>query len=237
MDNMTEEEQKLSKEAADHVKANKRELIERFASLDRYLPDERPVSVFMAGSPGAGKTEFSKRLLETFSNQAVRIDADEVRAWIPDKTRGDANIYQKASTDGAQKLYDHALHKNLNAVLDGTFAYVKAIENVKRSLDYNRRVEIYFLYQDPLVSWRFTKDREKMDRRNVPQEVFIRAFIDSMSNVGSVKAQFGKQVVLNVVVKDYSKSLDLLRLNVDNLEKHLPRRYTKVELEQMLNDY
>ena len=98
-------------------------------------------------------------------------------------------------------------------------------------------MEIYFLYQDPLVSWRFTKDREKVDKRNVPKEVFVKAFLESMTNVQAVKAQFGDRIILNVVVKDYSKSLDRLSLNVGNIEKHLPVRYSRVELERTINDY
>ena len=35
-----------------------------FVLQNRYWPDAQPISIFMAGSPGAGKTEFSKRLIK-----------------------------------------------------------------------------------------------------------------------------------------------------------------------------
>ena len=43
------------------------------------LPDAEPVSIFMAGSPGAGKTEASKALVREFRDP-VRIDPDELRS-------------------------------------------------------------------------------------------------------------------------------------------------------------
>lgn len=234
MSTMTEEEQRLSRVATAYVRDHKRELIERFASLEHYLPDNRPVSIFMAGSPGAGKTEFSKRLMESFESQPVRIDADEIREWIPDRHSNDASVFQKACTDGVQKLYDHVLHKRLNVILDGTFAYAKVTENVGRSLKHRRKVEIYFLYQDPLLSWKFTKDREKEEHRNVPKDTFINAFFASQDNVDQVKQQFGKDVELNVVIKNFDKDLESLNLNVEKVESHLPKRYTKEELEAAL---
>lgn len=47
--------ERASQYARDNGKKISKELTERFAS------EEHPVSIFMAGSPGAGKTEASKR--------------------------------------------------------------------------------------------------------------------------------------------------------------------------------
>ncbi len=51
---------KEAEEAKKFIKKNKKLLIEKFANLDLYKPVVSPVTIFMAGSPGAGKTEFSK---------------------------------------------------------------------------------------------------------------------------------------------------------------------------------
>jgi len=99
----------------------------------------------MAGSPGAGKTEVSKRLIEEFENKPVRIDADEIRQMFDGYTGTNAHIFQSACTMGVNKLYDYALERRFNVILDGTFAYAKALENVGRSLCRNREVRIYYL--------------------------------------------------------------------------------------------
>ena len=48
----------------------------------------------------------------------------------------------------------------IHVIIDGTFAYGNALENIERSLKYKRIVELWFVYQDPLKAWEFTKIRE-----------------------------------------------------------------------------
>ena len=69
----------LQEQAVAHIKANKCNLLEEFAADSVYPPQEEPISIFMAGSPGAGKTEFSKQ------NQVDSYDLNSA-AWsdIPD---------------------------------------------------------------------------------------------------------------------------------------------------------
>ena len=49
----------LSDEAIKFVKSHKNEIVSKFANKLKYPPVEKPFTIFMAGSPGAGKTEFS----------------------------------------------------------------------------------------------------------------------------------------------------------------------------------
>lgn len=63
---MTEEEKTISDAAIKYIKGHKDELIRCFADTATFLPTITPVTVFMAGSPGAGKTEFSKRFIGGF---------------------------------------------------------------------------------------------------------------------------------------------------------------------------
>lgn len=52
----------VGEEAKQYIKEHKKELCEKFASKEIYLPTAEPSSYFMAGSPGAGKTEYSNLL-------------------------------------------------------------------------------------------------------------------------------------------------------------------------------
>lgn len=75
---LDEDEQILSEAAYKWVSRHREDIIKKFASADIYMPDTRPITVFMAGSPGAGKTEISKSFIKTFEQPPVRIDADEI---------------------------------------------------------------------------------------------------------------------------------------------------------------
>lgn len=61
---LTREEGKIQERALKFARANKKEIARRIADPDVYPSEEAPVSVFMAGSPGAGKTEASIELLD-----------------------------------------------------------------------------------------------------------------------------------------------------------------------------
>lgn len=231
---MNDEELKLSEDAKAWIKLNQKKLIERFANTKEHIADVLPATLFMAGSPGAGKTEISKRFIPRFKQKPIRIDADEIRTICPGYTGGNAHIFQDAATKGVHILYDYALEKGISAILDGTFAYNGAIENIKRSIEHGRKVEIFFVYQDPLQAWDFTKKREALEKRKVSKEVFIDSFFKAKENVNKAKATFGSKIELNLIIKDFEKDLEQLELNIENIDPYIKKAYTKDELEKLL---
>lgn len=232
---ITDEEQQLVEAAYQYLKDHKHELIGRFADPKIYKPDSKPVSLFMAGSPGAGKTESSKRLIEAIVGPPpVRIDADDIRAIFPNYTGSNSHIFQRACTLGVNVLFDYVLHNNINAILDATFAYERAMENIERSLKHNRDVIIYYLFQDPVVAWNFTQIREAKEGRRVSKEVFINSFLKARENVTQAKAHFGDKITLNLIIKDFTKNFEQAYPNADRLDKYLEAVYTKEELEKIL---
>ncbi|MFA6197595.1 MAG: zeta toxin family protein [Patescibacteria group bacterium] len=231
---MNESETLQSESASEWIKAHRGDLIQKFVKDSEHKSDNHPVSFFMAGSPGAGKTEISKRLMARFDQKPLRVDADEIRAYCPGYTGENAHIFQKAATKGVHILYDYALHKNINIILDGTFAYSGSLDNIQRSLDHNRKVEIYFIYQDPAQAWGFTKKREAIEHRKVSKEIFIEAFIKSQANVNRAKAQFGKSIVLNLIVKDFENNLEQYQANINNIDHYLKKVYYREELNALI---
>ena len=72
---LTEQEARIEQEAMEYARAQKKAIAKRLTDISKFLPDRNPVSVFMAGSPGAGKTEASVELLkETDGNAVIRAD-------------------------------------------------------------------------------------------------------------------------------------------------------------------
>ena len=233
---MPDEDLQIEATALEFVKNHKKELIERFCPGSICHPVTDPVSLFMAGSPGAGKTEVSKGLVKKFNDIPVRIDADEIRSFCPGYTGTNAHLFQKAANKGVNILYDHALHNDINCIMDGTFAYAGAAENIDRSLRHKRRVEIWFVYQDPIRAWEFTKAREAQESRRVLKETFIRAFFESRDNARAVKDRFGPSVELNILIKDYEKNDEDMYLNVQSseLDSLADQRYSQETLNSLL---
>ena len=234
---MTDAEVELQGGALAYIKAHTKELIVKFAPPSVCHPVENPVSLFMAGSPGAGKTEVSKSLIKKFKDMPIRIDADDIRAECPKYIGSNAHLFQKAANKGVNILYDHALKMRLNCILDGTFAYGNAAENIRRSLNKEGRVvEIWFVYQDPIKAWEFTKVRETKEARHVSKEVFLKALTASKLNVKSVMKEFGDRVELNLLIKDYADETEDFKLNVssEDLDRLTKGSYSLEELDKVL---
>lgn len=236
---MTNIENEITKEALKYIKDHRKDLIERFASKDKYPSEERPFSIFMAGSPGAGKTEFSKSLIKALEQDAqikiVRIDADEIRDILPQFNGRNSDLVQPAAALGVEKLFDHVQDSNQNVILDGTFAnYEISRKNIERALQRKRTVVIAYVHQRPEIAWLFTKRREYLERRVVPEQVFIDTFLSAKENVERAKREFGKAVSVLVVVKDWKYRTGDIHVNVDKVEKYLPASYTREELESIV---
>lgn len=227
----------LKKKAVAYVKDNANKIIEKFANDDICPPEEKPYSFFMAGSPGAGKTEFSQQFIRATEMMAVRIDADEIKNEIPFYTGKNVDEIQGASALGLQKIFDYCIKKSKTVVVDGTFAsYGHSFENVSRSLRKGRPTEIFYIYQDPIRSWHFSKVRELKEGRPVSKEFFISSLFQSIENVNKVKAHFGDRIQLHLIKKDYNNSLEKFEINIPNLDSFIKIPYNDKTLYEQLLD-
>ncbi len=190
----------------------------------------------MAGTPGAGKTEFSKSLITTFGYAIIRIDADEIREMMREIGYNGKNaaLYQPAVSGAVSNLYSHVLAKKQSALIDGTFAYSDWRQKLDESLKNNRIVEIYYLYQDPEVAWRFVKARERKQGRVVPKEVFIHDYFACIENVTKAKELYGNKLTIYFVKHDYEKSSEYVMIDAHSIADNLPKAYTKDELESLI---
>jgi predicted ABC-type ATPase len=229
-------ETELAAQAVEFVKKNKKQFISHV--IDQYVGDtgDRPVAIFMAGTPGAGKTEIAKSLLALFEYIPVRIDADEFRDLIPGYTGANSEIVQGAASLAVEKAMDAVIDKQIPFILDATFAIGKATANIKRAYRHEYETQICFVYQDPISAWEFTKRREKKEGRRVPKDVFINAYFASRENVKAVKKEFGDKILLRVIIKNYTTNTHKTYDNVQDIEAILPKLYNKDELGEMLHD-
>lgn len=234
--NWSDEEKAVCEKAILYVKNNKQELISRFAK--EQLSQTPAISIFMAGSPGAGKTEFSTRLLKEIKDSnkyIVRVDPDEIRALLPMYQIGKAELMQPAVSVAVDKIHDYVLEKNKSFLLDGTLANLtRARENIKRSLKKSRGVRLQFVFQLPQTAWSFTQSRELVEGRNIRREDFIRQFIDSRKNVGILKQEFGGDVIVDLIERNLDNGTYDILFNIDNIDKYIKNRYSESDLDLII---
>ncbi|MCK5059751.1 MAG: zeta toxin family protein [Candidatus Pacebacteria bacterium] len=221
---------------------NFKKIVQEFADPEKIFPDTTPVSVFMAGSPGAGKTEFSKGLLKNLwddnKSHVARIDADEIRNKLPGYTGGNAYLFQGAVSIAVEKIHDSVLTNEQNFILDGTLSNLeKAKDNIQRSLDKNRTIFIFYIYQDPVIAWEFTIRREEKDGRRILKETFIEQFIAARDVVNKLKEHFGKNITIYLVEKDFKHQTIQFKANINKIDNCIKFKYTKNQLEELLKSH
>ncbi len=166
---LSDSEIQIQNEAVEYIKSKKGELIDRF--IIQKNPLRRSLfAFFMAGSPGAGKTEFTKRYFPIFfskKNEAlvkafekagidvmvadkitIRIDVDEIRDFLPQyrKTntkngqKGNAHIIQKAANKGLDYLRDYCLGNDISFIHDGTFGNYGTMETIIKKTILKNRI-------------------------------------------------------------------------------------------------
>lgn len=232
----------IATKAREYIKSNKTQLCQKFADPKNYPPVENPSAYFMAGSPGAGKTEFSKSFIKELTEKEpkrriVRIDADEIRDFIPFYDKTNAYRVQGAAALGVEKLLDYVLKHKQDFILDATFAdYQKARTNILRCTNKNRKVGIVYLYQDPIIAWKFTQKREALEGRKIPMDIFVKAFFEAYENVKKVKKEFGNQIELWLIVKNLEQGIEKTYFNIDNIDSYMKISYTAQSLEKELRD-
>lgn len=238
MDNNT-----IQSDAISFAKTYGKRIARAYTDQNIYHSDDLPVSVFMAGSPGAGKTEFSKNIISILEKgrdcRVIRIDGDEIRHKLPGYTGSNSYLFQRAISLIVDKIHDLVLSQKQSFVLDGTFSkYEKAADNINRSIKKGRKVFIFYVYQNPAIAWKFTEKREVAEGRNIPKTSFIEQFFGANETVKRIRQEFDKEVTIFLVKKDFEKNtvenvVEIKSKDV-SIDEYIKERYTKQELEKML---
>lgn len=229
--------------AMEFAKKNKNRIAKELTDIAKYAPDSVPISVFMAGSPGAGKTEFSKNLIKILEDgkerRVIRIDGDEIRTFIPGYTGNNSHLFQGAISLIVEKIHDYVLHQKQSFVFDSTFSkYDKSVQNINRSLVKGRPVFIFYIYQKPEVAWKFTQARENIEGRNIPKAAFIKEFLAAKDVIDKVSKDFGDKVAIFFVKKDFEKNTveNIVKINSAGakIDDYIKEYYTEDTLNKIL---
>ncbi len=234
---MNEDELNISEKAIDFARSNKKDVAKRLTDIKQFPPDEIPISVFMAGSPGAGKTESAINLITRFSKDEniLHIDSDNLRTEFEDYNGKNSSLFQAATSIIADKMQDFALKQKQSYVFDGTLTNLKRTrENIDRNLKRSRGAFIVYVYQNPVQAWKFVMEREKKDGRVIPRDDFIDKYFKARENVNFLKREYSNQIQVDIVVKNLDGTDFKYRENIGKVDNHIPERYSKEELEKLI---
>jgi UDP-N-acetylglucosamine kinase len=235
---MTVEEKRAEEEALVYAKKHRTEIARRLTDPAIFVPEINPVSVFMAGSPGAGKTEASIELLNlkgADGAKVLRIDPDDLREELPGYTGKNAWLFQRAVIPVVERIHDLALDQQQSFLLDGTLSsYSVAEKNIQRSLKRGRTVQILYVYQEPEQAWKFVQAREAAEGRRIQPEDFVRQYFAARDVVNRLKAMFGKDVYVDLLMKNNDGSHQFYRAGVDQIDNHIPEKYSAADVRHIL---
>ena len=148
--------------------------------------------------------EFIHKFLKTERN-LVHLDIDTIRDFFkPIGYDGkNSDLFQKPASYGVQFLFDEIIKvRSLSLVVDSNLSHFQtAKENMVKLLKQNYKVEIFYIYNDLEQCFLYTKKRESVTNRVVPEDVFFNSVIKSRSTTAEIKKLFQDDIILNVVDK------------------------------------
>ncbi|MDB5984244.1 MAG: Zeta toxin, partial [Pseudomonas sp.] len=198
-------------------------------------PEDAPLTVFMAGSPGAGKTEVCMAMKEALEEgggllggpeaKVLRIDPDEFRCLLPGYTGRNSYLFQKVVTKILERVLDRAFEKKMSFILDGTMANLDvAKKNLDRVLRKGRVAQIMYVYQRPELAWKFVQAREITEGRNIPLTDFVRQYFCVRHNI---------KEILNIY-RDKNVHVDLLIKNTDSVGEGYEFDVTSEQIDDLI---
>lgn len=235
---LTDEQERIRQAAIDFAKQNKKTIGKRLTDPARFVAEENPVSVFMAGSPGAGKTEASIELMAALASkgsEVLRIDPDELRSEFPDYAGDNSWLFQGAVSILVEKIHDLALDQRQSFLLDGTLSkYDIAKRNIERSLKKARTVQILYVYQEPMLAWNFVLAREQAEGRLIKPEDFVEQYFAARNVVNQLKKELGTAIRVDLLLKNNDNSHRAYEAGIDRIDSHIPEKYNPEDLKRML---
>ncbi|NWC90871.1 MULTISPECIES: zeta toxin family protein [unclassified Pseudomonas] len=242
---MTPEEIVIEQAAFEFAKANRASLARHVADTAVFFSEDAPFTVFMAGSPGAGKAEISKAMAEVLEarsanpqvQRVLRIDPDDFRCLIPGYEGSNSYLFQRAVTKILENVLDRAFEKRLSFILDGTMANIEvAKRNIDRVLGNGRNAQIMYVYQRPELAWQFVQAREITEGRNIPLVEFSRQFLAARRNVIELKRLYGGLIHVDLLIKDFDGLSELVELDASTvaIDALIPETYDQAQLTELL---
>lgn len=187
----------LERTSIEYLNTYKQQFLEEYTKDIAVIDDK--LAIFTAGMSGVGKTEFAVYLKEKNRN-LLHIDTDEIRKFFQEVGYNGQNsdVFQKVASRGFNELFNYSIKNGYSLILDSNLASInQAVQNIERLLKRGYNIQIYYLYNEPKVCFKYATTREVVTRRKVPKDVFVRSNTNSYRTIIEIKSIFKEKVILN----------------------------------------
>lgn len=113
-------------------KTNQNKVVDLFFEANK--PTSTKTAFFMAGIPGAGKTEFTENTLKETS-EFISIEHDQLVEYIDGYKPEEYYNYRKAGSVLVTRIFDDCLRNEYSFVFDGTLSHENGAKNIKKTLE------------------------------------------------------------------------------------------------------
>lgn len=213
------------------AKQNKADLVKKLiGSVKPVSMKDKPLAIFLAGIPGAGKTELIERLIEK-NTPVVRIDLDEVVKLFPDYLPERYYEYRSAASLVVDETVIYCRQHRINFILDGTFGHPKAVANIESALK-RHEVVILYIWKKPTLAWKHTQDRQVVTRRGIDKIGFIHSCKHVPENVREVQRKFGTRISIVAFRKDLEKDRFEIIEDRKQIDELLSKSYNESDIKE-----
>ncbi len=153
------------------VKLNRKKVATRF--FEQFKPLESKIAFFMAGIPGAGKTEFAENTIRESSPVLMPIEHDKLVEYIDEYKPENYYSYRKAGSGLVSEVFQQSIRNGYAFIFDGTLSNKNGIRNVSKALKAGYEVYIVYIIQEADVAWQLTQARELVVKRAIEKQGFI----------------------------------------------------------------
>jgi predicted ABC-type ATPase len=173
----------------------------RAAVLDQFFEDfphtKARIAFFMAGIPGAGKTEFAEQAIRENSPALIPIEHDKLVEYIDGYTPENYYNYRKAGSTFVTDVFNDCLKKGYGFIFDGTLSHENGIRNVRKALKAGYATYVVYIVQDAQVAWELTQARELVKKRAIERRGFLETCDKINKNLQSIFRAFKDQPEFN----------------------------------------
>jgi CheY-like chemotaxis protein len=85
-----------------------------------------------------------------------------------------------------------------------------------------------------MAAWQVVQAREAEEGRRIPPEVFVTQYFAAREVVNALKAEFGADIGVDLLLKPIDNTARLVRVGIDRIDYHVPEKYDRTELARRL---
>ena len=180
-----------------------RQIINKFKGDLVCIESDEPIAILMGGSPASGKSTFLRKYAPyLLKEELLRIDADEVRAMLPEYKGWNASATHNETQDIVKTLLSDrtiGVPCKYDLIFDGTMTSPKKYLDLIRLLKkLGYKVFVVFIDKVPKdVIMKRAMDRYKKSGRFVPPFVIEEFFESGKDSLAKVKAKVDGYMIVD----------------------------------------